>query len=278
MKADRILLIDGLNYCWRANIAFKPEEDKEDKPSYVMVYNFFRNLRATLEEFKPDKVFFCLEGSDNFRYNLFSEYKANRIIKTGSVDEKTNEEFHRQKNIILDLLRRLPIIIVRSDKFECDDVIATLAEDLKDEEVIIISNDSDFIQLLQKGHKNLKIYNPFKKEYMVAPNYHYLTWKSLAGDKKTDNIPGLVGPKKAEKLATDIEKFAEFMDSHENKANYSLNKELIELKIIPGEALQFIDYDIDYEYLRGQFSKMDFKSMIDETYWDRFCETFKNLR
>lgn len=274
---ERILLIDGLNFMWRANIAFRGE--KKEEPSYVMVYNFFRNLRALVEEFNPSKIFLCLEGGDNFRYKLLPEYKANRIVKTGSSEkEKALEDFHRQKRIILELLQHLPITTARSEKFECDDVIASLAENLKDEEVIIVSNDSDFVQLLQKGYQHLRIYNPFKKNYMSAPSYHYLTWKCLAGDKKTDNIPGLVGPKTAEKLATDIDKFAEFLDKSENHANYSLNKSLIELKIVPDESLEFTDYHINFDSLKIHFIKMDFKSMFDGNYWDRFCETFSNLR
>jgi 5'-3' exonuclease len=47
-------------------------------------------------------------------------------------------------------------------------VVATLAEDLKDEDVVVLSNDSDFIQLLQKGYEHFKIYNPFKKQYMIV--------------------------------------------------------------------------------------------------------------
>lgn len=275
---DRILLIDGLNAVWRANVAFKSSTDNKDDLSFVIVYNFFRHLRATIEDLQPSKVFFCLEGKDNFRYKLYSDYKANRIIKTSSVDEKSMDEFHRQKRIIIQLLHSLPITIVHADQYECDDVIATLTDNLKDEEVIILSNDSDFIQLLQKGYKHLRIYNPFKKEYMSAPSYHYLTWKCLRGDKKTDNIPGLMGDKAAEKLAKDADKFMQFLESPEVRADYSLNKKLIELRIIPDDELKFADYKIDYNILKEQFEKMDFKSILEEKYWYRFRETFSSLR
>ena len=274
---DRILLIDGLNSIWRANIAFKPGEKTE--PSFVIVYNFFRNLRATIEEFEPTKVFFCLEGSDNFRHKLFPDYKGNRTVKTAATaDRKNLDDFYRQADIIVKLISSLPITTVRADKFECDDVIASLAENLKEEEVIVISNDSDFIQLLQKDYKNFKIYNPFTKTYMTAPEYHYLTWKCLAGDKRTDNIPGLVGPGAAEKLATNIDKFAEFMGTHEHRSNYSLNKELIELKMIHMDDLQFTEHHVNYNLLKEEFAKMDCKSMLTEKYWDKFCETFSTLR
>lgn len=273
---DKILLFDGHNAMWRANIAFKSKG--RNKSDYVMVYNFFKNLRATIEEFKPNKIFFCLEGKDNFRYRIFSDYKANRFVKVGSKDERVLQEFNRQKRIILDLLPSLPITTVKSENYECDDVIATLAENLKDEEVIIISNDSDFIQLLQKGYENLKIYNPFKKEFLKAPEYHYLVWKCLAGDKRTDNIPGMVGPKTAEKLVSDPDELQEFLSSEENRANFNLNRELIELKIIDDDELEFSEYETNFDLIKEEFVRMEFNSILDKYSWDRFCNTFKDLR
>lgn len=316
---DKILLIDGLNFVWRANVSFGKKKhtlcsgpnDESGHPiickgyycerplehyhctcgaewiyeeeccsilRYNIVYNFFRNLRATVEHFSPDKIFFCLEGKDNFRYKLFSEYKANRIVKTGTDKSKTQEDFHRQKRIILDLISCLPITKVKADGYECDDVIATLSENLKEEAVTILSTDSDFVQLLQKGYPNLKIFHPGNKEYLTPPDYHYLTWKCLSGDKKTDNIPGLVGPKTAEKLATNIKEFTAFLSSEEHRSNYSLNKQLIELQIVSEDQLQFTDFEINFEKIKDAFEHMDFKTMLADTYWHRFKETFSNLR
>jgi DNA polymerase I len=274
---ERILLIDGLNFIYRGNISFKWGDKQEEGPSYTVVFNFFRNLRALIEEFNPNKIFFCLEGADNFRYKLFPDYKANRIIKRATSSKEKSDDFNRQRDIIIDLLKYLPITTVKSNTFEADDIIATLAEDLKDEDVVIVSNDSDLIQLLQKGYQHLRIYSPSKKAFVVPPKYHYLSWKSLAGDK-SDNIPSIVGPKTAEKLATDINKFAEFLDKVENHANYILNKSLIELRIVSSDALEIIDYNVNFELLKESFQKMDFKSMFEGNYWDRFVRTFANLR
>lgn len=278
---DKVLLIDGMNFIYRGNIKFGWGSDynvEENKPSFVIVYNFFRNLRATIEEFKPNKIFFCSEGSRNFRFDLFPDYKANRIIKRATMDKENADDFSRQRDIIYELLHHLPISIVRSERYECDDVIYTLVDNMKDEEIIIVSNDSDFIQLLQKGYKNLRIYNYNKKNYIAAPDYHYVSYKSLRGDK-SDNIPGIVGPKTAEKLVSDIKKLAEFLDaSEENRANYALNKSLIELRIVPDDELQFIDYATDFVYLKEQFMKMEFKTMVEDKYWNRFCDTFEGLK
>ena len=55
------------------------EEIEEEKESFTAVFNFFRNTRALIEQFDPDKVFFALEGTNCFRYDLYSDYKGNRI-------------------------------------------------------------------------------------------------------------------------------------------------------------------------------------------------------
>ena len=277
---DRILLIDGLNFIHRGNITFNQIEKTE--VSYTIVYNFFRNLRAAVEEFQPTKVFFCLESANCFRYKLFPGYKSNRIIKVS--DDKTaaklksREDFNRQRDIIIDLLPNLPITIVNALEFEADDVIATLVENLKDEEVIIYSGDKDFTQLLQKDYPNLKLYSPNKKDYVSAPEWNHLTYLSLIGDK-VDGIPSVVGPKKAEKLATDVNAFAEFLDSsEEKKANYALNLSLIKLVIVPDERLQFIEHNTNYDVLKARFAQMEFESILEDKYWDRFQKTFANLR
>lgn len=280
---DKILLIDYLAFVYRGVVKFGwGDKEQPAGPSFTIVYNFFRNLRSVVEQFQPTKVFICCEGQNVFRYSLYPDYKNNRIIKTADIktDKKvaTKEDFNRQRDIITNLLPNLPITIVSSEEFEADDVITTLVENLKDEEVVIYSGDKDFIQLLQKGYKNLKLYSPVKNDYVVAPDFNYLTFHTLRGDQ-IDNIPSIAGPKKAEKLATDIKAFAEFLDSsEENKANYKLNLSLIELKIIPDERLQFVECHTNFAYLKEQFAKMDFKSVVENNYWERFIKTFEGLR
>src|SRR3974377_2201126 len=104
---DKILFIDAHNAMWRASIGFgpkktsaptqsspesgtedgwemvpgppaPPEPPKERTEEYVLIFNFFRNLRPIIEQFQPDKAFFVLEGHPQFRYDLYADYKANR--------------------------------------------------------------------------------------------------------------------------------------------------------------------------------------------------------
>lgn len=309
---DKILLIDAHNAMWRASIGFGPsksihnlcldcdayshkEEDNyphcecgddwinnhcESQPSseFVLIFNFFRNLRPLIEMFSPDKCYFILEGHPKFRYDLFPEYKANRIIK--HADRKDDlDRFLESKDEIVRLMKYLPVTIARASNYECDDVIGSLCENLKDEDLTVLSGDSDFIQLLQRGYKNCKIYSPIKKSFMVAPDYPYVAWKCLSGDA-SDNIPGFdgIGNKKAQKLLKDPDKFRAFMEIEENRSKFSIFRQLIEFKSVPEEEIDLIEGIKNFVELKKEFEIMQFQTIVNDNSWAKFTKTFDCIK
>ena len=298
---DKILLIDAHNAMWRASIGFgpkkekappaassddgwemvpapapppEPKEEKSDK--YVVVFNFFRNLRPIIELFSPDKCFFVLEGHPQFRYDLFADYKANRIIKEASRKE-AREKFDGDSKIIISLMNYLPITLCKAANYEADDVVATLCDNMRDEELTVLSNDSDYIQLLQRGYKNCRIYNPIKKTFMEAPAYPYVAWKCLNGDK-SDNIPALLKPKKALDSVNDPELFKKFMEVEENRANFNVNRQLIEFHSVPMDEIVLAEGVRNFEALKQAFTEMDFQSIINDKSWEKYTSTFDCLK
>lgn len=272
---DKILLIDAHNAMWRACVKFgKVQPDVPDE--VIFAFNFFRNLRPLIEDFEPVKCFFVLEGHPQFRYDLFSDYKANRIIKQAAKKE-TNDTFLRTKDIIVPLMQHLPITICRAANYEADDVVSTLCENMKEEDLVVLSNDSDYIQLLQRGYNNMAIYNPIKKDFMEAPDYPYVAWKCLNGDK-SDNIPALLKPKKALEAATNPEVFQKFMDVEENRANFSVNRQLIEFRSVPLEEIVFQEGVRNFDALKLAFTEMKFESIINDQSWNKYCKTFDCLK
>jgi 5'-3' exonuclease len=272
---DKILLIDAHNQMWRACVKFGAVQS--DVPDEVIfTFNFFRNLRPLIEDFEPEKCFFVLEGHPQFRYDLFSDYKANRIIKLAAKQE-TNDKFLKAKDIIVPLMQYLPITICRASNYEADDVINTLSENMKDEDLTILSNDSDYIQLLQRDYKQIRIYNPIKKTFMEAPSYPYVAWKSLAGDQ-SDNIPSLLKPKKALNTINDPELFKKFLEVEENRANFSVNRQLIEFRSVPEEEIIIKEGNRDFNALKKAFTEMKFESIVNDQSWKKFCLTFDCLK
>ena len=216
----------------------------------------------------------------NFRYQISSDYKANRphrLIKQGSNNTPNHDEdFYRQVKIIYDLLQYLPITIASAEGVEGDDIIFSLVDNLRAEKVIIVSNDNDLIQCLQQGYTDTHLYNPIKKIWVSAPPYLHLVYKILAGDK-TDQVRRLITPRKATELATDPDKLATFLSVEENRANFNINRSLIELRRVPDDQLVFEDYQANFEVLRLHFQEMKFQSMLDREYWEKFRDTFKRL-
>jgi 5'-3' exonuclease len=298
---DRVLIIDSCNFAYKANVIFpakkKAVEGYEDDakkeepvkpeapPENVVCYNYFRNLRALVDLFSPHKVIDVREGHPAFRYELLPEYKANRIVKTGEAQTKSDisrakskARFDAAYPEICRLMKFLPVSSARHPFVEADDTIGSLVEDLKSEDVIVASGDSDLLQLDQLGYKSLRLYHPIKKTMQKAPDYHYLTWKCLRGDP-TDNIPRIMSDAKAEALVHDPAALKEWLEkTEENKVRFLANKSVIQLSPVKLDEVEFEDGTPDYERLAVEFKQLDFVSMLEPKYWARFVSTFSAVK
>lgn len=267
-----------MNAMWRAKINFSSSKSGVDD-SFAITFNFIRNLKATIEQFKPDKVYFVLEGKPEFRYNLLASYKANRIVKTAAQQE-TRDLFRENKYQIYEILDNLPLTVISHSDYECDDVINSLVKKNKDHENIVISNDSDYIQLLQVNGLNVQIYNPFSKSLMVAPEYNYVQFKSLKGDS-SDNIPGIMGPKKAEKTLV-----KENFTSHLNAEEFEIfQRNMMLISFVDIESTDSFDdgkwkikeNKFNEDKLIQKFSELNFKSLMEEKYFNKFKNVWLEL-
>jgi 5'-3' exonuclease len=144
----------------------------------------------------------------------------------------------------------------------------------------IVSSDSDFIQLLNTC-EHVSIWNPVKKEYVVAPDYDYVTWKSLKGDS-TDNIPGIpgCGEVTATKLVNDPEALANYLEDPARAAIFARNYDLISLKEWSDEDRQgmtSVAGTKDWSAVLSKFEEFDFKSIVKEAAWTKFVASFDRL-
>ena len=246
----------------------------------AIVFSFFRSLKPLVEKFKPDKAYFVLEGRPKLRTDLLPEYKAQR--------PQGSDNFWRQANDIKDILGNLPIIQIRHPDYECDDVIANLAKYYIEDghDVVVISNDSDFIQLHDcLDNSRFKIYNPIRKKFVERPPHNYLEWKSLRGDA-ADNIPGIkgVGDKTATKFMVDPVLKEACLNKPGNREIYERNKKLIEFHWFKDITADLTNEGSEVNYPNVSMSKVyesfvtrDFGSMINQKYWKKFCAAFEVL-
>lgn len=138
----------------------------------------------TQEECQTSHMNFYLSDSgNNFRFQLYPEYKANRPPKP---------KWHGWiRDYLLDEYKA--VVVPRHEADDCMRMFQT-------EDTICVSIDKDLLQIPGQH------YNFVKKEWHVVEEFEGLRWfyrQILMGDS-TDNLPGLwrVGPAKTDKLTS----------------------------------------------------------------------------
>lgn len=147
-----------------------------------------------------------------FRKEQYPAYKANRDV--------TPQELHEQANLIESMLQEAGINTVRIDRYEADDIIASIVTQRLSQGLsnVIISGDKDLMQLI--NHQTSMLRFTSKREFKagvepiaiedvidkmgVFPG-QIQDYLALIGDT-SDNIPGVagVGPKSAIKLLSEF--------------------------------------------------------------------------
>ena len=151
---DRVLLIDGLNIFLRA---FAVNGSLNEKGVPVGgITGFMKSLAFTIREMEPTRVIVVYDGAGGSkrRRKIKSDYKSNRTPKRvtkfdafNSLEEE-KEAMKIQFRRLLSYLELLPIDVYGIDNVEADDVIAYLSQSIFKKEVIIMSADQDFLQLV----------------------------------------------------------------------------------------------------------------------------------
>ncbi len=201
--AKTFYLLDGHAQIYRAFYApFRDLTSPTGEPTRA-TYVFCQMLFKLMRDRRPDYLAMAMDVSDRtvFRCDLFREYKANR--------DPAPETLHLQADRIVSIVTALGIPIYRVEGFEADDVMATIAQQLRDREIDIylVSRDKDLEQLLSDRVRLFDV----NKGVVTDPTTLLETKgytpeqavevQTLTGDA-TDNIPGIegVGVKTAAKL------------------------------------------------------------------------------
>jgi 5'-3' exonuclease len=273
-KSMTILALDFMNLAHRARSGFQAGD-------HAVVFNFFRQFKSLVDQFKPSRVYIILEGKPVDRYELLAEYKANRKVAEDDPRRKELDSFFRQKDVILELLKYFPACVAKHPRYECDDTIANLAKhSWTTVPWTIVSSDTDFTQLLNTC-EHVSIWNPVKKEYVATPDYDYVTWKSLKGDS-SDNIPGIpgCGEVTATKLVSDPEALEKYLQDPARAEVFARNYELISFREWTDEDRQGMTSSVgtkDWSAVLAKFEEFGFKSITKPESWTKFVSAFEHL-
>ena len=154
------------------------------------VLNSLRMFRSTYHETYGELVI-CCDAPNSWRREHFPQYKAGRKTTRDSSPLNWSQIFDCFNTIKTELKTIFPYKFIQVDKAEADDIIGLLSRtESRNEKVMIISSDKDFIQLHQ--YENVYQWSPVTKKLVNGIEPHgYLFEHILRGDK-SDGIPNVL--------------------------------------------------------------------------------------
>jgi DNA polymerase-1 len=271
---NRIFIIDGSSYLYRAYHAMPPLSTSTGKPTGAVkgVTNMLMNLKKESEG-SPIIVVFDAKGK-NFRHTVYEEYKSNR--------PPMPDDLREQLKPVKDICKAIGFPLLEVEGVEADDVIATLVAMArkKDFYSVVSSLDKDLMQLVEDPfttlmntmtHKTFDETKVFEK-FGVKPS-QIRDMLALVGDT-SDNIPGV--PKVGQKTA------AKWLNEYEDLDTIKANAESF-----PGvvgnnlrEFLPNLDRNVELVSLKRDLDlKTDFESLLvlnnDDEALEKLYEEFE---
>jgi 5'-3' exonuclease len=183
-------LIDTANTFFRARHVASRNSDPWEKVGMAL-HLTLASVNQIVRKFGVEHVVFCLEGR-SWRKDFYEPYKKNRIV-----DAMTQTDADREENALFwDTYEKFTTFIkektncsvIRHERAEADDVIGRFVHLHPNDEIYIISSDSDYIQLISD---NVKQYNGISNELITLDGYINEKGKPVL-DKKTKE-PKLLG-------------------------------------------------------------------------------------
>jgi DNA polymerase-1 len=199
MMSNRLILVDGSSYLFRAYHALPPLTNSKGLNTGA-AKGVIGMIRKLVADYDGDQVVVVFDAKGpTFRHEMYSDYKANRPPMPDELREQI-EPIHAAIKAM-----GLPLICIGG--VEADDVIGTLSVEAASSgrEVVISTGDKDMAQLVNDKVTLINTMNNTAMDsagvvdkFGVPPEL-IIDLLALMGDK-VDNIPGVAGV--GEKTAT----------------------------------------------------------------------------
>ncbi|MCQ9329195.1 DNA polymerase I [Pelistega suis] len=287
MKNKTLLLVDGSSYLYRAYYAMPNLRNKAGEPTGA-IYGIINMMRKISQDFNPDYMVCVFDApGKTFRDDLYPDYKGQR--------PPMPDDLRVQIEPIYETIAALGWHIIAQPGVEADDIIATLAEIARQNDVktVISTGDKDIAQLV---NEHISLINTMtgerldregvKDKFGVFPE-QIIDFLMLVGDK-VDNVPGVekVGEKTAAKWLNEygtLDNLIAHADKLSGKigenfrqamAQFDLTRQLITIKkdcdmheFYQGlESLQ--PKEVDSTKLIELFNRFGFKTFLREVSGD----------
>ena len=150
------ILVDTANTFFRARHVINGDADIKLGMAFHITLN---SVKKAWQDFNGSHVIFCLEGR-SWRKDFYTPYKAQRSAARAAHTEREAEEekvfweaFDTFKDFIIE---KTNCTVMQHPQLEADDLIAGWIQSHPDDNHVIISTDTDFVQLIAP---NVKQYN-----------------------------------------------------------------------------------------------------------------------
>jgi hypothetical protein len=186
----KYILVDTANTFFRARHVINGSADIKLGMAFHITLN---SIKKAWNDFGGDHVVFCLEGR-SWRKDHYPPYKRNRSEARAAHTEKEAEEetvfweaFDTFKTFIAE---KTNCTVLQHQQLEADDLIAGFIQSHPTDDHVIISTDTDFVQLISP---NVKQYNGVMETTITHEGIFDAKGKRVV-DKKTQEKKEIPNP------------------------------------------------------------------------------------
>lgn len=162
----KYLLIDTANMFFRARHSAHRASDTWTKLGFALHVTLM-SVNKVVRRFGADHVVFALEGR-SWRKDFYEPYKKNRAVARAALSETEAEEdrmfWETYDSLTKYLQEKTNCSVIRCETAEADDVIARWIALHPQDQHVIISSDTDFVQLVAP---NVNQYNGITDELIT---------------------------------------------------------------------------------------------------------------
>jgi hypothetical protein len=184
------ILVDTANTFFRSRHAINGSADIKLGMAFHITLN---SIKKAWSDFDGSHLVFCLEGR-SWRKDYYAPYKRNRSEARAAATVKEQEEdrifweaFDTFKDFIAE---KTNATVLQNPQLEADDLIAGFIQSHPNDDHVIISTDSDFIQLIAP---NVRQYNGISETTYTHEGIFDKKGKRVI-DKKTNVEKDLIDP------------------------------------------------------------------------------------
>ena len=267
-----MILVD-FNQMVIANFMQYQKQFTDDNALDMLRHMILNNIRMINRKFKEDwgEINFCCDGPNNWRKKAFPFYKANR--KKQREENPQNVDWQKLFDFITTIKKELseefPYKVLNGSECEADDIIATVCKHYhKEDNILIVSSDKDFIQLHK--YEGVKQWSPLTKKFLnVTDPIKFKNELIIKGDR-SDGVPNILSQddtfvsemrqkkltkKKIEDwVVQDPEKVLE----GEVLRNFKRNQQLIDLDYVPNPIEINILDDFKGDHFTGRNKMLNY--------------------